>query len=79
MKTSFRLSDQGEVLFRADVSGGTQAHGLFIYQGGTIRKVVAPGDPTPGGGTFSSIELWPSPDLNNRPGGYSRHRVRCSA
>jgi len=51
------INQIGDVLFLADVHGGDSPRGLFLYQAdtGDIRKVVAVGDPSPLGGTFSSI------------------------
>ena len=51
------INGLGDVLFLADVDGGNSPRGLFLYQAdtGDIRRVVAVGDPSPLGGTFSSI------------------------
>jgi len=47
----------GDVLFMADVFGGTAVRGLFLYRAasGTIVKVAAPGDASPLGGTFANV------------------------
>src|SRR5439155_26726876 len=47
------LNNAGEVLFRAQIVGGTGGFGLFAGSTAGVRKVVANGDPIPGGGTFS--------------------------
>jgi len=47
----------GDVVFLADVSGGPSPRGLFLYHAGTgaLEKVVAVGDATPQGGTFTVL------------------------
>lgn len=45
----------GEISIRANISGGAGGAGIFAGPPGGIQKVVATGDPKPGGGTFSSI------------------------
>jgi hypothetical protein len=58
------FNNQGEVLFYANISGGAGGSGLFIGTvAGGVRKVVANGDPMPGGGTFS-----PASGYLNNPG-----------
>ena len=49
----------GDVLFLADVAGGSAPRGLFLYTAGNGRiiKVVAIGDPTPTGGTITALGL----------------------
>jgi hypothetical protein len=51
------INESGDILFIADIDGGESPRGLFLYQAdtGDIRKVVAVGDSSPLGGTFSSI------------------------
>lgn len=51
------LDANGDVLFLADVNGGSAARGLFLYQASTqtIVKVAAPGDPSPAGGTLVEV------------------------
>jgi hypothetical protein len=51
------LNANGDVLFLADVNGGSAARGLFLYQAAkrTIVKVAALGDPSPAGGTLAEI------------------------
>ncbi len=51
------LNDHGDVLFWASLEGGEVPAGLFLASGGTIKKVVARGDPLPGGGRLSFIGL----------------------
>ncbi len=47
------LSDTGQALFSASISGGSSATAIFAWKGGTIRKIVAQGDTNPLGGTFT--------------------------
>jgi hypothetical protein len=48
-----RLSDGGEVFFTAAIVGGSGGYGLFAGSVGQgVRKIVADGDPKPGGGAF---------------------------
>ena len=51
------INDSGDVLFIADIDGGSSPRGLFLYQAdtGDIRKVAAVGDSSPLGGSFSAI------------------------
>ena len=52
-------SQSGQVAFAAGLSTG--GGGVFLSSGGTIHKIVRPGDPTPGGGAFLSAS---SPTVN---------------
>lgn len=47
----------GDVLFMADVFGGSAPRGIFLYRASsaTIVKVAAVGDPSPLGGTFAIV------------------------
>src|SRR5688572_7868144 len=47
----------GDVLFLADVRGGSAPRALFLYRstGAAIVKVAAVGDPSPRGGTFAMV------------------------
>ena len=51
------INDNGDVLFFADVDGGSAPRGLFLYQAdsGQIISVAAVGDPSPLGGTLTEI------------------------
>lgn len=51
------LNANGDVLFLADVNGGSAPRGLFLYQAATqaIVKVAALGDASPAGGTLFEI------------------------
>jgi hypothetical protein len=51
------INDNGDVLFIADVDGGSSTRGLFLYQAGSdsIVKIIAVGDPSPLGGTITVI------------------------
>lgn len=47
------LNNLGEVLFRANIAGGSGPSGLFVGSiAGGVRKVVVQNDPAPGGGVF---------------------------
>lgn len=51
------VNDAGDVLFMADVAGGSAPRGLFLFRAASasIVKVAAVGDPSPLGGTFGSV------------------------
>ncbi|PYS71331.1 MAG: hypothetical protein DMF69_10725, partial [Acidobacteria bacterium] len=49
------LNLNGEVLFTAQVVGGSGGFGLFAGSQSGVRKVVSNGDSIPGGGTFSIV------------------------
>jgi len=51
------VNAHGDVLFLADVFGGSAPRGLFLHRAasGTIVSVAAVGDPSPLGGTFARI------------------------
>ena len=58
------LSDNsGEVVFTAQIVGGSGGFGVFVGSTSGVRKVVANGDAIPGGGTFS-ISSAPTARLN---------------
>ena len=48
---------QGDLLFVADVDGGSSPRGLFLYDAASqaIVKVAAVGDPSPAGGTIDAV------------------------
>ena len=56
------LSNNGDIAFEGVVeTGGTRARGLYVArQFGGIEVVAKPGDPAPGGGTFSAISVFSS-------------------
>lgn len=58
------INDGGDVLFLADVLGGSARRGLFLYRAAddAIVKVAAIGDPSPLGGTITTLG---SASLNN--------------
>jgi hypothetical protein len=60
------INNNGDVLFMADVDGGSASRGLFLYEGdtGQIITVAAVGDPSPLGGTLT--EIGPGSMNNNR-------------
>lgn len=51
------INEEGDVLFLADVVGGSTTRALFLYVAGsqTIRKVAGVGDPSPLGGVFTAL------------------------
>jgi hypothetical protein len=51
------INDNGDVLFIADVDGGSAPRGLFLYQAdtGQIITIAAVGDPSPVGGTLTAV------------------------
>jgi hypothetical protein len=53
------INDAGDVLFLADVTGGSAPRGLFLYRAttGTIVKVATVGDPSPLGGTITRLGM----------------------
>jgi len=48
------LNNLRQVVFAA-ITGGSRYADLFLWDGGTVSKVVATGDPAPGGGFFWAI------------------------
>jgi hypothetical protein len=58
------FNNRGEVLFRANISGGAGGAGFFVGTTAHVLKVAANGDSVPGGGTFS-ISSTNSALLNN--------------
>lgn len=54
------LSSSGSIAFAADLSTGGRA--LFASAGSIVNRIVGPGDPVPGGGTFLMAD---SPRLNS--------------
>ena len=55
--------NSGEVIFTAQIVGGSGGFGVFVGSTTGVRKVVANGDAIPGGGTFS-ITSAPTARLN---------------
>src|SRR5262249_12977607 len=51
------VNANGDVLFLAEVVGGSSSRGLFLYRASsaTLVKVAAVGDPSPLGGTFAMV------------------------
>jgi hypothetical protein len=51
------INDNGDVLFLADIHGGSAPRGLFLYRAAdaTFEKVAAVGDPSPLGGTITTL------------------------
>jgi hypothetical protein len=52
------LAGNGDVAFWTAVGSGIV--GMFVDSGGTDTKIVATGDPVPGGGSFYAPDAWPS-------------------
>src|SRR5439155_1499547 len=59
------VNDKGQVAFFATVVRGRAGEGFFLASGTRITRVVADGDPVPGGGVFSGFGRHPIPALNN--------------
>lgn len=58
------LNDNGEVAFLAGVRRGRDTlDAIYLHRQGASRKVVAAGDPAPGGGSFAAFGV---PAINNR-------------
>ncbi|MFQ5881851.1 MAG: choice-of-anchor tandem repeat NxxGxxAF-containing protein [Candidatus Methylomirabilales bacterium] len=51
------VNEHGDVVFWASLEGAKVPAGLFLASAGGIEKLVARGDPAPGGGRFSFIGL----------------------
>ncbi len=51
------INDSGAVAFRADISGGTAAGGVFLFSGGMISSIALRGQAAPGtgSGTFDAF------------------------
>lgn len=51
------INDDGDVLFLADIHGGSAPRGLFLYRAAdaSFEKVAAVGDPSPLGGTITTL------------------------
>jgi len=54
------LNDAGTVAFSAVLKSAEAEQGVFVIRDERVRKVVALGEPAPGGGTFSHFSLWPA-------------------
>jgi hypothetical protein len=54
------LNDAGAVAFTAVLKHAEAEQGVFVIRDDQVRKVVALGEATPGGGTFSHFSLWPA-------------------
>lgn len=60
------LNNRDEVAFVATVRRGRETlQVLYLYSDGTLRKLVAAGDPAPRGGTFDKFGV---PSMNNKGG-----------
>src|SRR6266478_5381843 len=59
------INSKGHVAFFATVLRGRASEGFFLASGGRISKLVADGDPVPGGGVFSGFGRHPVPALND--------------
>ena len=64
------LNNKGDVAFSVNLTGGQSDSGIFLDSGGQISKLMAEGDPSPIGGTFSPLvdpnlrEDFPTPRIN---------------
>src|SRR5882724_1716223 len=56
---------KGQIAFFATVLRGRASEGFFLASGTRIAKLVADGDPAPGGGVFSGFGRHPVPALND--------------
>src|SRR2546421_5956432 len=54
------LNDAGAVAFTAVLKNAEAEQGVFVIRDEHVRKVIALGEPAPGGGTFSHFSLWPA-------------------
>ena len=54
------LNDAGAVTFTAVLKNAEAEQGVFVIRDDHVRKVIALGEPAPGGGTFSHFSLWPA-------------------
>jgi len=54
------LNDAGAVAFTAVLKNAEAEQGVFVIRDDHVRKVIALGEPAPGGGTFSHFSLWPA-------------------
>ena len=59
------INSKGHVAFFATVVRGRVNEGFFVASGTRISKLVADGDPVPGGGVFSGFGKHPVPALND--------------
>jgi hypothetical protein len=58
------LNDKGHVAFIAELRRGRELEeAIYVHRGDRLKKLVAAGDPAPGGGAFSSFG---NPAINNR-------------
>jgi len=57
------LTDNDAVVFLANVRRGREAvEGIFVWRNGELQKVIAAGDPAPGGGVFTAFGI---PSMNS--------------
>jgi hypothetical protein len=65
--TQGALNNQRELVFTASfiTAGGTTSVGIFAGDGVTTRDIVAFGDATPIGGTFSELTFYQDPVMND--------------
>lgn len=49
------INAKGDVAFAALLDGGPTQGGIFVANGGQIRRIAGAGDPAPGGGIFSRL------------------------
>ncbi len=54
------IDSTGAVAFTAVLKGAPVRSAIFVVEGDRQKKIVALGDPAPGGGVFSSFGFWPA-------------------
>jgi hypothetical protein len=54
------LNDAGTVAFTGMLKGAPVESAIFVAEQGRLRKIVALGEPAPGGGTFANFGFWPA-------------------
>jgi hypothetical protein len=54
------LDDAGTVAFTGVLKDAPAGAGVFVVEQTRLRKVVALGEPAPGGGTFANFGFWPA-------------------
>jgi hypothetical protein len=54
------LNDAGTVAFTGLLKDAPVEAAIFVVEQGRLRKIVALGEPAPGGGTFANFGFWPA-------------------
>ncbi len=63
--TAPAINENGDVLFSAATQENPLISTVYLFSNGVIKKIVAPGDPSPQGGTFEQVSS-PGRYLNNK-------------